>query len=315
MAQIGFVGTGNMGIGMALNLLKVGHNLRIFNRTTSKAIPLIEKGAIVVNTPKEVAKDADVIISMVGDDIASKNIWTGDNGVLSTKMPKKPLIIECSTLSHDWVLKLSKIVSELGLAYLDCPVTGLPNAALDGNLTLFLGGDKQIIAKAKPYLSAISNNQIHFGEVGSATAYKLIVNLMGSIQIAATAEGLLVAEKAGLDLDLVAIALGTSASGSPQVKRNSKLMVEAKHDKNILFNAHWRLKDTRYGLEFAQKMGQTTPLGKVAKDSFQKLVDAGYAKSAESKIIDILKPIPTKNAIGSKSSFLIKNSIATNKIP
>jgi 3-hydroxyisobutyrate dehydrogenase len=112
---------------------------------------------------------------------------------------------------------------------------------------------------------------------------------MGSIQIAAAAEGLLVAEKAGLDLDLVAKALGMGSSGSPQVTRNSKLMVEAKHDKNVRFNAYWRLKDTRYGVKFADKMGQQTPLGKVAKKIFQELVNAGHGKLAESKVIDILR--------------------------
>ena len=99
----------------------------------------------------------------------------------------------------------------------------------------------------------------------------------------------MVAEKAGLDLDLVAKALGMGSSGSPQVTRNSKLMVEAKHDKNVRFNAYWRLKDTRYGVKFADKMGQQTPLGKVAKKIFQKLINAGHGKLAESKVIDILR--------------------------
>jgi 3-hydroxyisobutyrate dehydrogenase len=289
MAHIGFLGTGNMGIGMAARLLEAGHNVRVFNRTKIKAVPLIEKGAVFADTPRQAAEGADAIIAMVGDDAASRAVWLGDEGALAATPAKKSIIIECSTLSHDWVIELSGIVKGYGHSYLDCPVTGFPEAAASGELTLFLGGDKQTVSLAQPYLTPLSISQIHFGKIGAGTAYKLIVNLMGSIQIAAAAEGLLVAEKAGLDLDLVAKALGMGSSGSPQVTRNSKLMVEAKHDKNVRFNAYWRLKDTRYGVKFADKMGQQTPLGKVAKKIFQKLINAGHGKLAESKVIDILR--------------------------
>lgn len=289
MARIGFLGTGNMGIGMAARLLEAGHHVRVFNRTKTKAAPLIEKGAVVADTPQQAAGGADAIMAMVGDDVASRAIWLGEEGALAATPAKKAVIIECSTLSHDWVIELSRIVKDYGLSYLDCPVTGFPEAAARGELTLFLGGDKQTISLAQPYLMPLSIAQIHFGKVGAGTAYKLIVNLMGSIQIAAAAEGLLVAEKAGLDLDLVVKALAMGGSGSPQVTRNSKLMVEAEHDKNVMFNAYWRLKDTRYGVKFADKMGQQTLLGKVAEEIFQKLVNAGHGKLAESKVIDILR--------------------------
>ena len=289
MARIGFLGTGNMGIGMAARLLEAGHRVRVFNRTKTKAAPLIEKGAVFADTPQQAALVAEAIIAMVGYDVASSAFLLGDEVALAATPAKKAVIIECSTLSHDWVIELSRIVKDSGLSYLDCPVTGFPEAAASGELTLFLGGDKQTISLAQPYLTPLSVAQIHFGKVGAGTAYKLIVNLMGSIQIAAAAEGLLVAEKAGLDLDLVAKALGMGGSGSPQVTRNSKLMVEAEHDKNVMFNAYWRLKDTRYGVKFADKMGQQTPLGKVAEEIFQKLVDAGHGKLADSKVIDILR--------------------------
>ena len=158
-----------------------------------------------------------------------------------------------------------------------------------GDLTLFLGGDRQVISIAQPYLTPLATKQIHFGEIGTGTAYKLIVNLMGAIQIVALAEGLLVAEKTGLDLDLVAEAFGAGGAGSPHVKRNSKLMVAADHENNIDFNAGWRLKDTKYGVEFAHKMGQDVILGKLAEEVFQQVVDSGYSNLSESKVIDILR--------------------------
>ena len=112
---------------------------------------------------------------------------------------------------------------------------------------------------------------------------------MGSIQIVALAEGLLVAEKAGLDLNVVAEALGTGGAGSPNVKTNSRLMVGADHEDNVDFNTGWRLKDTKYGVEFAHKMGQDAVFGKLAEKAFQQAVDAGYSNLSESKVIDILR--------------------------
>ena len=130
---------------------------------------------------------------------------------------------------------------------------------------------------------------MRFGEIGTATAYKLIVNLMGSIQIAATAEAMLVAEKAQLDLDQVAKALATGAAGSANVIRTSRQMADNLHDQNILFNASLRLKDTHYGVELARALEQQTLLGETTVRAFQKLVDAGFGEQSESKIIDILR--------------------------
>lgn len=289
MGNVAFLGTGNMGAGMASQLLKAGHSVKVYNRTGSKAATLVEQGAVLALTPREAAEDAEIVISMVGDDVASRTVWLGGDGALAAKPSPDRLIVECSTLSHGWVLELSSTVAKSGIRYLDCPVTGLPDAAVKGALTLFLGGGEQTIAQAQPYLKPLSEKQIHFGGIGAGTAYKLIVNLMGSIQIAATAEALVVAEKYGLDPDKVANALGTGGSGSPQVARNSMLMVAGEHEKNVQFNANWRLKDTRYGMEFAEGVGGECALGQVALDMFQRLVDAGYAESAESKLIDILR--------------------------
>lgn len=278
-----------MGIGMAGRLLDAGHQLTVYNRTREKTDPLVKKGAVFAETPKLAAIDADAIFSMVSDDVASRIIWTGEEGALSANLSQQALVIECSTLSHRWVIELSTMVKQHGLDYLDCPVTGMLKAAASGTLTLFLGGDPSTIDRAQPFLAPISNAQINFGDIGSGTAYKLMVNLMGSIQIAATAEGILIAEKAGLDLDLVTKALATGAAASPNVIRTSQQMIDGVHDQNVLFNAFLRLKDSVYGVELAKALGQKTPLGDSAVEAFQKLVDAGYGSHSESQVIDILR--------------------------
>ena len=288
MANIGFLGTGNMGIGMAGRLLNADHHVTVYNRTRAKADPLIDKGAVFATTPKLAAENADFIIAMVSDDAASQAVWTGEEGALSATLPKHVIAIECSTLSHQWVMELSGIIKGNGISYLDCPVTGLMDAAASGTLTLFLGGDQSTIKQVQSILSSISNAQIHFGDIGAGTAYKLMVNLMGSVQIAATAEGLLIAEKAGLDLNLVTKALASGAAASPNVIRTSRQMVDGEHDQNILFNASLRLKDCLYGVELAKSLDQEVAFGKLATESFQTLVDGGFGEYSESKIIDVL---------------------------
>ena len=187
---------------------------------------------------------------------------------------------------HETHIYNRDIKKTLQLKSLGAVVHDKPATAASGKLTLFLGGDLNIIKRAQSLLDIISIEQLHFGDIGCGTAYKLIVNLMGSIQIAATAEGLLLAKNCGLDLNLVAKSLANVAVGSPQVARQSGLMVTGNHHQNILFNGKSRLKDTRYGMDLAKKFNIDAQLGKQALMAFNKLVDDGYGNLAESKIID-----------------------------
>ncbi len=288
MATVAFLGAGSMGSSMIGCLLGKGHEVKVYNRSPEKVTALVAQGAVAAATPKQAAQDAEFIIAMVGDDVASKAVWLGDEGALAADVATDCIAIECSTLSHDWVLELAQQVEACNMSYLDCPVTGLPDAAAAGKLTLFLGGSQQVIEQAQAVLPAFSQMQLNFGDVGAGTAYKLMVNLMGAVQIAAVAEGLLIAKKAGLDLDLVVKALGLGAAASPNVLGSSQKMLDAKHDQDVAFSAYWRLKDTKYGVELAKKVGQAVPLGDQAQAHFQKVIDAGFSDQADSKVIDVL---------------------------
>ena len=286
-ARIAFLGTGVMGLGMAGRLLSAGHDLTVYNRTAEKAEPLAAKGAAIAACPREAADGADAIFAMVGDDEASSAVWTGPDGALAGECAEGAFAIECSTLSHDWVLELGRTAAARGLRYLDCPVTGLPDTAKEGRLTLLVGASDPDLEAARDLLEPLSADIIHFGPVGAGTAYKLLVNLMGAVQIASAAEGLLIAEKAGLDACQVADALGRGAAASPQVIVKSRQMVEG--DQAVTFAAKWRVKDTRYGLELARKLGQETPLGQAAFEAFQRLIDQGLGEENESRVIDVLR--------------------------
>ena len=161
--------------------------------------------------------------------------------------------------------------------------------AAAGDLTLLVGAEAGDMETARPLLQPFSSEIIHFGPVGAGTAYKLMVNLMGAVQIAGAAEGMLIAEKAGLDPGQVADALAKGAAASPQVIRNARRMAAADHKQNIIFSGQLRLKDTLYGLRLAAKLGQQTPFGDAARDAFQMLLDEGFDELNESKVIDVLR--------------------------
>jgi 3-hydroxyisobutyrate dehydrogenase len=226
---------------------------------------------------------------MVADDAASRAVWLEREGILAANIAKNGFAIECSTLSRDWVADLSTQCNAHGLRYIDAPVTGLPDVAAAGALTLLVGADADDLHSARVILDSLSRRIIRFGPIGAGTAYKLIINMMGAVQIASAAEGLAIAERAGLDLAVVADAIATSQAASPQVIRNTLRMVGEDHDHNIVFTSALRLKDVEYAVRFAHAVGIGSPFGALAEGIYRQLCDMGYAKLNESKVIDVCR--------------------------
>lgn len=289
MATVAFIGLGNMGRGMANRLLQAGHELRVYNRTSSKATELERAGARRCLTPREACADAAAVFAMTADDISSRSVWSGPDGVLAARLAPRAFAIECSTLSHNRVIQLAAEATARSLRYVDAPVTGLADAAAAGALTLLVGADPDDLAAARPLLNVIANRILHFGAVGSGTAYKLIVNLMGAVQIASLAEGMALAERAGLDLQTVADAISTGQAASPQVVRNARRIVADDHDRDVVFTPVLRLKDTDYALQLARGLGMAAPFGQVAAGQLQQLIQLGHACVNESKIIEVAR--------------------------
>jgi 3-hydroxyisobutyrate dehydrogenase len=226
---------------------------------------------------------------MVADDAASRSIWLERDGILAADIGKNAFAIECSTLSHDWVTDLSIRCKAQGLRYIDAPVTGLPDVVAAGALTLLVGADADDLQSARGILESLARRIIRFGPIGTGTAYKLIINMMGAVQIASAAEGLAIAERAGLDIAVVADAIATSQAASPQVVRNTLRMVAEDHADNIVFTSALRLKDVEYGVRFARAIGIGSPFGTLAEGIYRQLCDMGHAKVNESKVIDVCR--------------------------
>src|SRR5205085_8155391 len=258
MKKVAFIGLGSMGHGMAGRYLDAGFSVAVWNRSKAKAEDLIARGARWVSSPADAADGADAVVTMVADDEASRAVWLGKDGA-AANMKVGALAIECSTVSHRHALDLARELRARGLIYVDCPVTGLPEAAAAGKLTLLVGADAADLEKARPYLAPLCTTIRHFGAVGTGTVFKLINNLLGAVQIASLAEGVALAEQAGLDMNLVAEALATGAVASPQVIRHSKRMV-ARDFSGASFTTALRYKDAAYAVKLAEGLLANAPL-------------------------------------------------------
>ncbi|MCC7413252.1 MAG: NAD(P)-dependent oxidoreductase [Gammaproteobacteria bacterium] len=281
MARVGFLGAGLMAAGMVRRLLAAGHEVSVYNRTAARARALVSAGARVAATPADAVADARFVVAMVGDDQSSRTVWCGPDGALQGAWSAGAIAMECSTLSPAWIRELGNQAGAAGLALLDCPVTGGPDGAAEGSLTVLAGGDATTLEAAGPVLEVIGRRVLHFGPLGAGASYKLVVNLMGSVQAAALAEGLALAQRAGLDADTVIAALTEGAVASPLVRYLAPRMRAGDHD-NVYFATRWRAKDAAYGVELARSLDAPVPTGAIAAALFAALVEAGCGDRNES---------------------------------
>ncbi len=273
MTKIAFMGLGRMGSGMARRLVTAGHEVAVWNRSVEKTAPLVAQGARQADTPAEAAQGAEAIFSMVADDQASWRVWRSDDGALA-KAHTGALAIECSTISHGHVRRLSQDAREHGLAYIDCPVNGPPAAAAEGQLILLVGAADEDLARARPLLEILASSILHFGAVGTGTAFKLINNLLGAIHAASLAEAMALANRLGLDRDTLIAAVQSGPCASPHVKRLVAPMVEDRSPDSPGLSVGLREKDARYCIGMAKDTAQDMAIGEVAH--------RWYAAAAES---------------------------------
>ena len=286
MPRVAFIGLGRMGHGMAGRYLDAGFTVSVWNRSKAKAEDLITRGARWATSPEDAAIDADAVVTMVADDEASRAVWLSKDGA-AANMKAGTIAIECSTVSYQHALDLSRELRGRGLIYIDSPVTGLPDAAASGKLTLLVGADVADLEKARPFLLPLSTTIRHFGAVGSGTVYKLINNLMGAIQIAGIAEGLAIAEQAGLDMKLVLEAIETGVAASPQVIRHSRRMA-ARNFSGATFTAALRRKDAAYAVALAERLLSSDPImGRAAVSAYDR-AEAHAPDDDEGKMIEIV---------------------------
>jgi len=273
MRKIAVFGLGSMGVGIAENILKAGYELTVYNRSSEKTKPFVDRGARAAATPADAARDADAIVSVVGDDAASRSMWQGADGALSSA-PAGCIFVECSTLSLDWIRELDRLAVSKGCHLVDAGLGGGPQVAAAGTIGLFVGADAQVFEKIRPLLLSFSKEQFWFGPTGSGMAFKLINNMMIDIQITGLCEGLALAERAGLNMDVVARAALSGSTSSPIVKMKID-DIRARKYEPVFFALKWMRKDSHYAAKFAGEVKLDMPAASAARSVLDAAADKG----------------------------------------
>jgi 3-hydroxyisobutyrate dehydrogenase len=277
-----------MGAGMAANLLKAGSSLTVYNRTAAKAQALIGAGARLASTPAEAAKGASIVIGMLADDVASREVWAGKDGALEGVEPGA-ILIESSTVSPAWIAELAVLAAQRGTELLDAPVTGSRAQAAAGQLTFLVGGSDDALAAATPVLKAMSKGIVHLGPLGSGAKMKLINNFLCGVQAASLAEGLAWIERSGLDPQKALSILNSGAPASPLLAAVSERMVNRNYAVNFL------LKLMTKDMLYAQAEAATCNVDLKTAEAARNLFEAAEAKGfGELDMASVIEPLRAK---------------------
>ncbi|MFN3613212.1 MAG: NAD(P)-dependent oxidoreductase [Rubrimonas sp.] len=225
MARIAILGLGAMGARMAANLLEARHDLAVWNRSPGRDAALVERGARRARSPKDAAAGAEFVIAMLRDDDASREVWTDQAHGALAGLGSGAVAIESSTLSVGWTRALAERCAEAGIAFLDAPVAGSRPQAEAKALIHLVGGEPDIIERARPVLAAMGAALIHAGPAGSGAVLKLAVNMLFGVQVACVAELLALMRRGGLAPDEAFARLSATPVCSPAAKAAGEAML------------------------------------------------------------------------------------------
>jgi 3-hydroxyisobutyrate dehydrogenase len=283
---VAVLGLGTMGAGMANNLLKGGFKVSVYNRTAEKAKPLVEAGARFANTPARATEGAEVIISMLADDVASRDTWLGKDGALAAAVSGS-ILVESSTVSPEWIEELANAAAGQGVEVIDAPVTGSRMQAEAGQLTFLVGGSDALLARVTPVLKAMSKEIVHLGPIGSGAKMKLINNFLCGVQVASLAEGLAWIERSGLDVEKSLNVLKRGAPGSPLLSAICARMTD--HDYSVNFLLKLMAKDLRYAEMEASRCDVDLKTAIAARGLFEAAMQSGFGDKDMASVIEPLR--------------------------
>ncbi|MGZ4381349.1 MAG: NAD(P)-dependent oxidoreductase [Gaiellaceae bacterium] len=253
---LGFIGLGAMGGGIARRLLDAGHTVYGYNRTREKAAPLVEAGLVLAESPREVAERAEIVFSMVTNVAALAAVTEGPDGILAGLSPGK-LYVEMSTVTPEASRSLADRVAELGAQMVDAPVSGSIATLEQGRLSVMVGGPEEAFVRLEPLLLDIGPTVRRIGGNGQALVMKIGINLSLHVQMVAFCEGLLLAEKEGIDREVAVDALLSSAIASPMLKYRGPFVLGQPAE--AWFDVNMMQKDMNYALELGRKLDVPMP--------------------------------------------------------
>jgi 3-hydroxyisobutyrate dehydrogenase-like beta-hydroxyacid dehydrogenase len=250
---VGFAGLGRMGTQMALRVLGAGLPLTVWNRSPERLDPLTSAGARAAETPKALAERSEIVLTMVSDADALRSVLHGDEGVLAGLRPGS-ILIDTSTIGSAAAVELAAEVTERGAHWIDSPVSGSTALAEKGELTLMLGGEADAIERAAPVLDAISRQRFHLGGAGAGAAMKLAVQAVLAVLNEAVAEGLVLAERAGIAREAAYDVFSGGVVAAPYVLYKRDAFVRP-DETPVAFTVDLMRKDLRLVFDLAREAG------------------------------------------------------------
>src|SRR5438128_6605410 len=283
---ISYLGLGTMGSGMASNLLKAGYDLTVWNRTAAKCEPFARKGARYAESPGDPVRDVVLVMYSFSNDQAVEEAVFGAKGILSG-IKEGQIAMDMSTVLPATSLQEQEAYAKRGVDFLDAPVFGSKQEAADAKLWIMAAGNKAIFEKVKPVLEKLGQAVHYFGKNGNAVAMKLVGNLMVALELEALAEGLVLARKAGLDLNTVLEVVKVADFRSPLLVGNGQNIL--KRDFSTSFALKLMLKDAGLIEKFAESLRSPIPALRVAEINLDSAVALGFGKENASALIRALE--------------------------
>ncbi|MET3317026.1 UNVERIFIED_ORG: 3-hydroxyisobutyrate dehydrogenase [Peribacillus simplex] len=273
---IGFIGIGVMGKSMAGNLLKAGYEVYVYTRTKEKASDLISQGAKWATTPKEIAQQTNVIISMVGYPSDVEEIYLGEHGLIENGK-KGTYLIDMTTSTPSLAVRIAEEAKKKGMEALDAPVSGGDIGARDAKLTIMVGGDIKAFESIQTIFDIIGSNVVYQGPAGSGQHTKMCNQIAIASNMIGVTEAISYAKKAGLDPDRVLLSISSGAAGSWSLSNLVPRMVKGDFEPGFYIK-HF-IKDMKIALEEAERMGMDAPGLTLSKSLYENLAEAGEENS------------------------------------
>jgi 3-hydroxyisobutyrate dehydrogenase len=254
--RIGVIGLGIMGAPMARNLLRAGHAVVVYGRTRARVAALLAAGATAAPSPAALAAEVDAVVTSLPDTPDVEAVYLGEQGVLAGARPGL-LAIDTSTIAPEAARRLAAQAAARGVAFLDAPVSGGEQGAIAGTLAIMVGGEAEAVERARPIFAAIGRQTTHMGGPGQGQATKLVNQVIGAVTLAAVAEGIVLATRAGLDPAQVVAAVGGGAAASWMLANLGPRM--QRRDFAPGFMVRLQQKDLRLALAAAARLGVPLP--------------------------------------------------------
>jgi 3-hydroxyisobutyrate dehydrogenase-like beta-hydroxyacid dehydrogenase len=283
---ISYLGLGTMGSGMASNLLKAGYKLSVWDRTAKKCAPFGNKGARIADTPADAVRDAELVMYCLSNDQAVEEVVFGPKGILNG-IKEGQIAINMSTVLPATSLRERQAYAKRGVGFLDVPVFGSKQESADAKLWIMAAGNKAIFEKVKPVLERLGQTIHYFGKNGNAVAMKLVGNLIVALELEALSEGLVLAQKAGLDLSTVMEVVKVADFRSPLLVSNGQNIL--KRNFSPSFALELMLKDAGLIEKFADSLESPIPALRIVEKNLESAVALGFGEENASAIIRALE--------------------------